>query len=216
MPADEFGPLVDRSTGETRRDLDDVEGPEVHGAYLGEFPWHSRCRGQATLSGHGIGPERKIDARVLDLSYHASNADRDRSMEGDISLLLPSAYVADGLQIVNRCDGTFVDKNDPDVTVWRNATIAPPGDETAVARADRMRAWLDSEGLRPLWTSTTYKDWIHGTIGPVIGSVIDRRLVWIDGADLVGMRWTFREAVGGGVRSVRDVEEHRGPLCPQR
>ena len=136
--------------------------PEDHyGPFLGELYWahpFQKGREAAALPDAGIeigGLGDHVEAHRTTYRYYAERGSRDFSLKGSISILAPSRFLAEGMDLVNMSDGTFCDAAGACV-----ACDVPAGEAGAHAllfRQDTLARFLELNGYELFWHTAASK-----------------------------------------------------------
>lgn len=156
------GPALDALVRKKRLRSLEFPGPEErHGPFLGElywaYPFRKGCEAAAR-------PDTEIEIGSLDdyvkahkttYKYYAEGGSRDLSLKGDISILAPSRFLAEGMNLANMNDGTFCDTGGECVAC--NVDMGETSPHMLLFRHDLLTQFLASMGYELFWRTTAYK-----------------------------------------------------------
>lgn len=134
---------------------------ELHGAFLGELYWADRFQKDyrgAALPDDGIEivvpGGGHIDAYRTTYKYHAEG-DHDFSLEKSTTILVPSAFLARGMNLASMCDGTFSDAGGACIACDVAASKTNP--HTLLFRQGPLSEFLASSGCELVWHVVAHK-----------------------------------------------------------
>lgn len=133
----------------------------LHGAFLGELYWAGRFQKD---HGGGARPDDGIEIVVpgggrigayrTTYKYHAEG-DHDFSLEKNTTILVPSAFLARGMNLASMCDGTFSDAGGACIACDVAASKTNP--HTLLFRQGPLSEFLASSGCELVWNVVAHK-----------------------------------------------------------
>lgn len=145
-------------------------GPEEgHGPFLGELYWAHPFRAERQTAAppdalvEPGGPGAPIGVHRTAYRYHAEMGGRDFSQRGSVSILAPSRFLAEGMNLTNMSDGTFNDAGGECVAC--SVDVGEEGAQALLFRLDPLARFLESNRYELFWRTAACK-YIAGELGP--------------------------------------------------
>ena len=133
---------------------------DLHGAFLGELYWSDRFQDhvgaappddsiELVVPGGGC-----IDAYRTTYKYYAEG-DHDFSLEKNTTILVPSTFLARGMNLASMCDGTFSDASG--ACIARDVAANKTNPHALLFRQDPLSKFLLSSGYEMVWHVVAHK-----------------------------------------------------------